>query len=127
MGRPKGGKNRKWTMEEKADVVRRYLGSGMGRHKFALQAGISDRLLFEWTKRYMESGEKGLENKRPSGNRFSALHTSKSLSEVEKLRLVVAKQKVEIARLKNGYRVEGSGANKEFVTLSGVNIKSSKK
>ena len=50
----------------------------------------------------------------------------KSLSEVERLRLLVAKQEVEIARLKKGYWVEGAGANKEYVTGSEKNTKSSK-
>ena len=50
----------------------------------------------------------------------------KSLSEVERLRLLVAKQEVEIARLKKGYWVEGAGAIKEYVTGSEKNTKSSK-
>ena len=51
----------------------------------------------------------------------------KSLSEVERLRLLVAKQEVEIARLKKGYWVEGVGANKEYVTGKGKTTKLSKK
>ena len=49
-----------------------------------------------------------------------------SLSEVDRLRLIVAKQEIEIARLKKGYWVEGVGADKEYVTGSGENTKSSK-
>lgn len=45
-------------------------------------------------------GEESLEPH--NGNPYTALHTSKSLSEVELLRLVVAKQAVEIVRLKRG-------------------------
>lgn len=37
-----------------------------------------------------------------NGNPYAALHRSKSLSEVDRLRLLVAKQEVEIARLKKG-------------------------
>ncbi len=47
-------------------------------------------------------------------------------SEVDRLRLIIAKQEVEIARLKKGYWVEGVGAKKEYVTGSGKNTKSSK-
>ena len=50
----------------------------------------------------------------------------KSLSEVERLRLLVAKQEVEIARLKKGYWVEGASANREYVTGSGKTTKFSK-
>ena len=60
------------------------------------------------------------------GNHYAALHSSKSLSELERLRLIVAKQEVEIARLKKGYWVEGVGANKEYVTGKEKTTKSSK-
>ena len=45
-------------------------------------------------------GAAGLEPKKWPGNKFAALHRSKDLSELERLRLLVAKQEVEIARLK---------------------------
>ena len=61
-----------------------------------------------------------------TGNPYAALHRSKSLSEVERLRLMVAKLEVENARLKKGYWVEGVGANKEYVTGKGKTTKSSK-
>ena len=48
----------------------------------------------------------------------------KSLSEVERLRLLVAKQEVEIARLKKGYWVEGVGVKKEYAAGSEKNTKS---
>lgn len=126
MGRPKGGKNRKWTQEEKLELVQRYLTSGIGRHRFAQTEGISSGMLHRWVQQYQESGVEGLAGKRRPGNPYAALATSKSLSELERLRLTVAKQEAEIARLKNGYRVRGGGVNKEYVTLSGVSIKPSK-
>ena len=55
------------------------------------------------------------------GNRFSALHSSKSLSEEEKLKLLVEKLEIENERLKKGYTVKGVGANKEFVTTKDLN------
>ena len=74
------------------------------------------------------SGKKEKKLWRPkNGNPYAALHTSKSLSEVERLRLIIAKQEVEIARLKKGYWVEGVGANKEYVTGKGETTKLSKK
>ena len=81
-------------------------------------------LVSAWVKRYLEEGEDALEPK--NGNPYAALHTSKTLSEVDRLRLIIAKQEVEIARLKKGYWVEGVGAKKEYVTGSGKNTKSSK-
>jgi transposase-like protein len=98
----------------------------MGRHKFAAQEGIASGQLYTLTRKYQEQGLSGLENKRKPGNPYLALQRSKSLPEIERLRLEVAKQKVEIARLKNGYRIEGSGADKVFVVTSEKNIKLSK-
>lgn len=126
-GRPKGGKNRSWSKEEKQRIVRRYFDENMGEHRLASDEKISAGMLHRWIHRYMEQGAAGLENKKRTGNPFSALHASKNLSEEERLRLTVAKQQVEILRLKNGYTAEGSGAGKAFVTLSSVSIKSSKK
>lgn len=88
------------------------------------QYSISNSLVCAWVKKYITEGEDALEPR--NGNPYAALHTSKSLSEVERLRLIVAKQEVEIARLKKGYWVEGAGANKEYVTGSEKNTKSSK-
>ena len=126
MGRPKGGNNRIWTKEEKLRIVLRYLDEGAGRRTLAKIEGIPHGSLCAWIKKYLIEGETGLENKKRTGNPFSALHTSKSLSEVERLRLIVAKQEIEIERLKKGYLVKGDGANKEFVTTSDVNMRSSK-
>lgn len=53
-----------------------------------------------WVKKYLMEGEDALEPH--NGNPYAALHRSKSLTEVERLRLMVAKQEVKIARLKKG-------------------------
>ena len=60
--------------------------------------GISHSHVSAWVRRYLEGGEEALEPK--NGNPYAALYTRKSLSEVERLRLIIAKQEVEIARLK---------------------------
>ena len=80
-------------------------------------------MVSHWVKRYLEDGEDALEPHK--GNPYAALHTSKSLSEVERLRLMVVKLEVENARLKKGYEVKGAGANKEYVTGNGKILKSS--
>ena len=60
--------------------------------------GVGNGLVCAWVKKYLEEGEDALEPH--NGNPYSALHTSKSLSEIERLRLMVAKLEVENARLK---------------------------
>lgn len=123
MGRPKGGKNKVWTQEDKLRIVKRYISGEIGRRPLAKEENISYGMLSNWIKKYQMEGEEGLINKKKTGNVFSALHTSKSLSEIERLRLLVAKQEIEIERLKKGYTVKGVGANKEFVTTSDVSLK----
>lgn len=122
MGRPKGGKNRTWSKEEKQRIVKRNLEERIGQRKLAEDEGISKGMLSKWISAFIEYGEKGLEPQK-RGNPFAALHTSKNLSELERLRLENAKQRVEIERLKKGYTVKGVGAEKEFVTSFDLNTK----
>ncbi len=115
MGRPKGGKNRKWTVEEKLRIINRHLEDHLPMKQVAKEEDISSGMLSNWIHRYLEGGEAAL-TKRRGGNPYAALHTSKHLTEEDRLRLIIAKQEVEIARLKKGYFVKGVGANKEYVT-----------
>jgi transposase-like protein len=114
MGRPKGGKNRRWTVEEKLRIVNRHLKDHISMKQVAREENISHGMLSNWVSKYLDGGEAALMGR--SGNHYAALHTSKSLSEEERLRLIIAKQEVEIARLKKGYFVKGVGAKKEYVT-----------
>lgn len=123
MARYKGGKNKVWTQEEKLRIVKRYFEEGITQRPLAKEEGIAHGMLSNWIKKYHEEGPDGLINKKKTGNPFSALHTSNSLTEVERLRLLVAKQEIEIERLKKGYLVKGVGAHKEFVTTSDVSSK----
>ena len=120
----KGIPHRKFSKEEKMKYIRLHLEDHLSVGQIEQEYGIGHALVSSWVKRYLQDGEDALEPR--NGNPYAALHRSKSLSEVERLRLLVAKQEVEIARLKKGYWVEGVGANKEYVTGSGKNTKSSK-
>lgn len=74
-------------------------------------------------KDYLNEGPDGLINKKKTGNHYSALHRSKSLTEIERLRLIIAKQEIEIERLKKEYFVKGDGVKKEFVITKDVSLK----
>jgi len=123
VARAKGGKNKLWTTEEKLRIVKRYFDECMGKNTLAKEENISSGMLYNWIQKYLNEGEAGLINKKKSGNHFSAIHTSKSLTEEERLKLIIAKQEIEIERLKKGYTVKGAGANKEFVITKDVNLK----
>ncbi|GKI14060.1 hypothetical protein CE91St44_05450 [Oscillospiraceae bacterium] len=121
----KGKAHRKFSKEEKMKYISLHLDKHMSLRQIEEEYGIGNSLVSAWVKRYLEEGEEALAPH--NGNRYAALHTSKALSEVERLRLIVAKQEVEIARLKKGYWVEGVGASKEYVTGSEKTTKLSKK
>ena len=120
----KGIPHRKWSKEEKLRIIRLHLDEHQSIRKIEKECGVSGGLVTAWVKKYLEEGEDALEPH--CGNPYAALHRSKSLSEVERLRLIIAKQEVEIARLKKGYWVEGAGVNKEYVTGNERTTKSSK-
>ena len=120
----KGTPHRRFSKEEKLKYVRLHLDEHIPLRQIEREYGISNSLVAEWVKRYLQDGEEALEPH--NGNPYAALHRSKNLSEVERLRLLVAKQEVEIARLKKGYWVEGVGADREYVTGSGKTTKFSK-
>ena len=120
----KGTPHRKFSKEEKMKYSRLHLDEHVALMQIEREYGIRNTLVSEWVRRYLQDGEVALEPR--NGNPYAALHRSKNLTEVERLRLLVAKQEVEIARLKKGYWVEGVGVNKEYVTGSGKTTKFSK-
>ena len=120
----KGTPHKRYSKDEKMKYVRLHLDEHMSLTQIEKEYGIRNSLVGAWVKKYLEDGEDALEPH--NGNPYAALHKSKSLTEVERLRLLVAKQEVEIARLKKGYWVEGAGANREYVTGSGRTTKFSK-
>lgn len=122
----KGQKKRVWTPEQKLEIIHKHLDEHISVRTLAKEYETDSGMICRWTKEYLAGGEAAFEPKSRPGNRFAALHRSKNLSELERLRLLVAKQEIEIARLKKGYWVEGVGANRVYVTGQDVNTKSSK-
>lgn len=120
----KGTPHRRFSKEEKMKYVRLHLEEHISAGQIEREYGIRNSQVLDWVKRYLQDGEDALEPR--NGNPYAALHSSKSLTEVERLRLLVAKQEVEIARLKKGYWVEGVGVNKEYVTGNGKTTRFSK-
>lgn len=114
MSGKKGMGHRHWPKEIKLEAINRHLVDHVSMRTVAKEFGISSGMLSNWVRAFEEGGEAALEHR--SGNPYAALHSSKSLTEIERLRLTVVKQEVEIARLKKGYYVKGVGANKEYVT-----------
>lgn len=124
MGRPKGGKNRRWTNEERLKYILLYENGEMSKSDIIKTFNIARGTFEGWISRYRNGGQEALNPQKPHpGNRFSAIHTSKSISNEERLTLLVEKLQIENERLKKGYVVKGVGANKEFVTTKDLNSK----
>lgn len=117
----KGIAHRRFSKEEKLKIVKEHLEEHESIKVLEKKYSIEHSTISRWVQVYLEDGEDALEPH--NGNPYAALHTSKHLSEVERLRLIIAKQEVEIARLKKGYYVEGVGADKVFVTGKDSNTK----
>jgi len=127
MGAPKGKPHRKFTQAKKLAYISEFQDAHISQSKFAKEHGLNLSMFERWMKEYGEQGEAGLASHRDRcGNRYAALHTSKTLDEMGQLQLRMTKLEADVARLKKGYRVKGSGSQKEFVTGSGKSFRSSK-
>ena len=120
----KGQTKRVWTPEQKAEIVHKHLDEHISVRTLGKQYNADRSMICHWVKKYIAEGESSFIHKGYPGNKFAALHVSKNLSELERLRLMVAKLEIENERLKKGYQVKGAGANKEYVTIQGKNTRS---
>ena len=126
IGRPKGTKNIMRSPEEKEQLILEWRQANMPMNGFAKSRGIAMSPFKRWVYAYEEYGIEGLKSKTGkcgSGNPYAALHVKKELTEVERLRLELAKKEVECERLKKGYSVKGVGRRKEYVIINKKNSK----
>ena len=123
MGRPKGGKNRYWSKEEKLKLVKEVVEDYKSISEISNRENISNGMLNTWIKRYLEKGEDGLINKRKPGNPLSKYMNKKQLTDIEKLQYENMKLRIENERLKKGYLVEGDGQIVVFNGSKNKNLK----
>ena len=123
MGRPKGGKNKYWSKEEKLKLVKEVIEEHKSTNEVSNREQISNGMLNNWIKKYLEFGEEGLINKKKPGNPYGKFLKRKNLSDIEKLQYENMKLRIENERLKKGYIVEGDG---QIVVFNGSKNKNSK-
>ena len=123
MGRPKGGKNKYWSKEEKLKLVKEHVEQHVSTLEITNRENISNGMYNNWLKKYLELGEKGLENKKKLGNPLMKYSAKKNLTEIEKLEYENMKLRIENERLKKGYLVEGDGQIVVFNGLKNKNLK----
>ena len=125
-GHPKGTKNNMRSLSEKEQIVLRCIRGNIPFCSIGRELGISDTVISKWVRAYEKDGIEGLKSKAGkcgSGNPYAALNSKKNLTEVERLRLELAKKEVECERLKKGYSVKGVGRGKEYVIINKKNSK----
>ena len=125
-GRPKGAKNIMRSYKEKEQIVLRCINENISYNALGRELGISDTTIRAWVCAYQKEGIEGLKSKTGkcgSGNPYAALYNKKNLTEIERLRLELAKKEVECERLKKGYSVKGVGRRKEYVIINKKNSK----
>lgn len=116
MGRPKGGKNKSHSKEEKLALVKRNL-NGESILSLEQETGIYNSQICKWRKRYLEGGETALINKRKPGNSLSKYINRKELTPMEQLEYENAllkrellRKNMEILKLKKAKEQEGGDA-----------------
>ena len=123
MGRPKGGKNKYWSKEEKIKLIKEHLENNISTNEITNREKISNGMYNNWLKKYLEFGEDGLENMKKPGNPLSKYIHKKELTDIEKLEYENMKLRIENERLKKGYWVEGDG---QIVVFNGSKSKNLK-
>ena len=109
MGRPKGGKNKYWSKEEKLSIVKRITEEGLSSRQLEQELNIDGGMIRKWVRKYLQEGESSLENKKKPGNPLAKYSRRKSLTPIEKLEYENMKLRIENERLKKGYQVKGDG------------------
>jgi transposase-like protein len=84
----KGQKFREWSIEEKLRIVKRHTEDHVSVRQLSKEEGATDSMICRWVQ---ESGEEGFQPKKRGGNPYAALNTSKSLTKIERLRLLAGK------------------------------------
>ena len=125
MGRPKGGKNKYWSKEEKLRIVNKIVLEGKSSREVAREENVDSGTVRKWTRIYLSEGESGLVNKRKPGNPLSKYQRRNELSELEKLEYENMKLRIENERLKKNYTVRRRTDGKtEYTRLKAKNTRS---
>ena len=110
MGRPKGGKNKYWSKEEKIRIVQEMIKEGLSQLQASKKYNINQSILGRWRKDYLEKGKDALDSKKKPGNPLCKYSNKKNLTEIEQLQYENMKLRIEVERLKKGYLMKGDGS-----------------
>ena len=114
MGRPKGGKNREWSKEEKLKYVLMVINGEKSATQIQREYGINKSMVSKWIKKFNDGGIDVLANKHKPGNPLVRYSRRKELTELEKLEYENMLLRIENERLKKGYTEEDAAIAKLF-------------
>ena len=106
MSRPKGGKNREWSKEEKYAIIIPIINGEKSSYDLERELGISGGMIRGWVKKFHNEGIEALENKRKPGNPLAKYSRRKELTPIEQLEYENMLLRIENERLKKGYTEE---------------------
>ena len=107
------------SKEEKLAIVKRNLNGETSR-ALSREIGCNHKQIQEWTKKYLEEGEAGLEPKKKPGNPLSRYERRKELTyeeqlqyQIELLKRELVKKEAEVFRLKKLNERKGGDAQRK--------------
>ena len=106
MSRPKGGKNREWSEEQKYEIIRLILDGEKSSYDLERELGVSGGMIRNWVRHYNEGGLEALKNKKKPGNPLVKYSRRKELTPIEQLEYENMLLRIENERLKKGYTEE---------------------
>ena len=106
MGRPKGGRNKEWSKEEKYKYVKMIIDGDKNTYDIQREYGIYNAMVNLWIRQYLELGIEGLKNKKKPGNPLAKYSSRKELTPIEQLEYENMLLRIENERLKKGYTEE---------------------
>lgn len=91
MGRPRGGKNKEWSKDEKLNYVQMVLNGEKSPNDIQKNFGIFHSMVRNWVKQYNEGGIEALQNKRKPGNPLAKYSNRKeTINNYRKNRIALA-------------------------------------
>ncbi|MBR6948675.1 MAG: helix-turn-helix domain-containing protein [Bacilli bacterium] len=111
----KGQKFKKWTAEEKFEIIKPALDMKKSTLQITKETGLNNGMINNWIRTYREKGYEGLISKRKHNNPLAKYSHKKKLTKEEQLEYENMKLRIENELLKKGYLMKGDGTIVKFM------------
>ncbi len=106
MSRPRGGKNREWSKEQKYEIILPIINGEKSIRETGIMTGISHGMIGTWVIKFNKGGIDTLQNQKKPGNALAKYSSRKELTPIEQLEYENMLLRIENERLKKGYTEE---------------------